>query len=55
MAEPSVTVSGDENGWIVEVHDGDRCEAFGVMAHDADAAMQEGLRRFRAPLPVVDP
>lgn len=55
MGEPRATVSGDENGWIVEVHDGDRCEAFGIMASDADAALQEGLRRFRAPVPVVEP
>lgn len=56
MTDPVVTIDGDvDGGFIVSFHDGDRFQAYGIMAESADAARAEGLRRFQPPVPVVEP
>lgn len=56
MTEPTAIVTGDAvHGFIVELHDGDRSETYGVIAESADAAHTEGLRRFLDTAPMVAP
>ena len=55
MTEPEVIVTGNAaNGFVVEMHDGDRFLSVAVKAADENAAKAEGLKRFYDTAPVVE-
>lgn len=54
MPEPTITVSGDANGWIVELHDGERSLTYTGMDGSEAEAVTKAVALWNA-VPSIPP